>query len=31
MLRTDPVYAAQAAKVSSLARDISEYLAKLRI
>ena len=31
MLRTDPVYAAQAAKVSSLARDISEYLAALGI
>ena len=31
MLRTDPVYAAQAAKVSSLARDISEYLATLGI
>jgi glycolate oxidase iron-sulfur subunit len=29
MLRTDPVYAAQAAKVSGLARDISEYLAAL--
>ena len=31
MLRTDPAYAAQAAKVSSLARDISEYLAGLGI
>jgi len=31
MLRTDPVYAAQAAKVSSLTRDISEYLAALGI
>jgi glycolate oxidase iron-sulfur subunit len=29
MLRTDPVYAARAAKVSSLTRDISEYLATL--
>ncbi len=29
MLRTDPVYAARAAKVSSLTRDISEYLARL--
>ena len=31
MLRTDPVYATRAAKVSSLARDVSEYLAKLGI
>lgn len=31
MLRTDTVYAARAAKVSSLTRDISEYLAKLDI
>ena len=31
MLRTDPVFAAQAAKVSGLTRDISEYLATLRI
>jgi glycolate oxidase iron-sulfur subunit len=31
MLRTDPVYAEKAAKVSSLARDISEYLAALGI
>ncbi|MEA2980641.1 MAG: glycolate oxidase iron-sulfur subunit [Alphaproteobacteria bacterium] len=31
MLRTDPVHAARAAKVSSLARDISEYLATLGI
>jgi glycolate oxidase iron-sulfur subunit len=29
MLRTDPVYAAKAAKVSALARDVSEYLAML--
>jgi glycolate oxidase iron-sulfur subunit len=29
MLRTDPVYADRAAKVASLARDISEYLATL--
>src|SRR5262249_46052979 len=29
MLRDDPVYAAPAAKVSALARDISEYLATL--
>src|SRR5689334_6456793 len=31
MLRTDPVYADKAAKVSDLARDISEYLAALGI
>jgi glycolate oxidase iron-sulfur subunit len=31
MLRTDPVYAARAAKVSGIARDISEYLAGLGI
>jgi glycolate oxidase iron-sulfur subunit len=31
MLRTDPVYAARAAKVSGLARDVSEYLATLGI
>jgi glycolate oxidase iron-sulfur subunit len=31
MLRTDSVYAAPAAKVSSLTRDISEYLATLGI
>jgi glycolate oxidase iron-sulfur subunit len=31
MLRTDPLYAAQAAKVSSLTRDITEYLAALGI
>jgi glycolate oxidase iron-sulfur subunit len=31
MMRTDPVYAARAAKVSSLTRDISEYLARLGI
>ena len=31
MLRTDPVYAERAAKVSGLARDISEYLAALGI
>ena len=30
MLRTDPVYAAQAAKVSGLARDVSEYLGDAR-
>jgi glycolate oxidase iron-sulfur subunit len=29
MLRTDPAYADKAAKISSLARDISEYLAGL--
>ena len=29
MLRTDPAYAAKAAKVSALARDVSEYLAEL--
>jgi len=29
MLRTDPVYAEKAAKVSALARDVSEYLATL--
>jgi glycolate oxidase iron-sulfur subunit len=29
MLRTDPVYAGKAAKVSALARDVSEYLAEL--
>jgi glycolate oxidase iron-sulfur subunit len=29
MLRTDPAYAAKAARVSALARDISEYLAGL--
>jgi glycolate oxidase iron-sulfur subunit len=31
MLRTDPAYAARAAKVSGLARDVSEYLATLPI
>jgi glycolate oxidase iron-sulfur subunit len=31
MLRTDPAYAARAAKVSSLARDVSEYLARLGV
>ena len=31
MLRTDPAYAAKAAKVSGLARDVSEYLAKLGV
>ena len=31
MLRTDPVYAPRATKISSLARDVSEYLAKLGI
>jgi len=29
MLRTDPAYAAKAAKVSSIARDVSEYLATI--
>jgi glycolate oxidase iron-sulfur subunit len=29
MLRTDPAYAEKAARVSALARDVSEYLAKL--
>ena len=29
MLRTDPAYAAKAAKVSALARDVSEYLATI--
>jgi glycolate oxidase iron-sulfur subunit len=29
MLRNDPVYAAKAAKVSSLAKDVSQYLATL--
>ena len=29
MLRTDPVYAARATRVSSLAKDVSEYLAGL--
>ncbi|MFN3349981.1 glycolate oxidase subunit GlcF [Pseudorhodoplanes sp.] len=29
MLRTDPAYAAKAARISALARDISEYLASL--
>ncbi|MEJ2434088.1 MAG: heterodisulfide reductase-related iron-sulfur binding cluster, partial [Pseudolabrys sp.] len=31
MLRTDPAYAAKAAAVSRLARDVSEYLATLRV
>jgi glycolate oxidase iron-sulfur subunit len=31
MLRNDPAYAAKAAKVSSLAKDVSEYLAKLGV
>ena len=31
MLRNDPAYAAKSAKVSGLARDVSEYLAKLGI
>ncbi len=31
MLRTDPAYAERAARISSLARDISEYLAGLPI
>ena len=30
MLRTDPAYAGKAAKVSALARDVSEYLADAR-
>ena len=31
MLRNDPAYAAKAAKVSSLAKDVSQYLAKLGV
>jgi glycolate oxidase iron-sulfur subunit len=31
MLRSDPAYAAKAAKVSALAKDISEYLVKLEL
>jgi glycolate oxidase iron-sulfur subunit len=31
MLRTDPAYAAKAAKVSALARDVTEYLATLEL
>jgi glycolate oxidase iron-sulfur subunit len=31
MLRNDPVYAAKAARVSSLTKDISEYLAELGV
>ncbi len=31
MLRTDPAYAAKAAKVSALSRDVSEYLAQLEL
>jgi glycolate oxidase iron-sulfur subunit len=31
MLRGDPLYAAKAAKVSALARDVSEYLARLGV
>jgi glycolate oxidase iron-sulfur subunit len=31
MLRTDAVYAGKAARVSALARDVTEYLAKLRV
>jgi glycolate oxidase iron-sulfur subunit len=31
MLRTDPAYAGKAAKVSALARDVSEYLATLGV
>jgi glycolate oxidase iron-sulfur subunit len=31
MLRTDPAYADKAAKVSALARDVSEYLAELGV
>jgi glycolate oxidase iron-sulfur subunit len=31
MLREDPDYAAKAAKVSGLARDVSEYLAAIRL
>jgi glycolate oxidase iron-sulfur subunit len=31
MLRTDPAYAAKAARVSALTRDVSEYLATLKL
>ena len=31
MLRGDPVYAVKAARVSALAQDVSEYLAKLKL
>jgi len=31
MLRTDPIYAAKAARVSALAKDITEYLATLKL
>jgi glycolate oxidase iron-sulfur subunit len=31
MLRTDPVYAGKAAKISVLARDVSQYLATLKL
>ena len=31
MLRGDPAYAAKAARVAGLARDVSEYLARLRL
>jgi glycolate oxidase iron-sulfur subunit len=31
MLRGDPAYAAKAARVAALARDVSEYLARLRL
>ena len=31
MLRTDPAYADKAARVSRLAMDISEYLARLEL
>jgi glycolate oxidase iron-sulfur subunit len=31
MLRTDPAYAAKAARVSALALDVSEYLSKLKL
>ena len=31
MLRTDPAYADKAARVAALARDVSEYMAGLRL
>jgi glycolate oxidase iron-sulfur subunit len=31
MLRTDPAYAVKAARISALAKDVSEYLARLNI
>jgi glycolate oxidase iron-sulfur subunit len=31
MLRTDPAYAAKAARIAALAKDVSEYLATLRL